>query len=412
PFKSQTFRVNLTEQVGSAIWYRGYLENGKKVWIQAYNVVSSLDTSKYTYYDLTLDEAHTIQMKANPQTDKYSREPAYVSSSYIKVYTRGFIQGSGVNLRTTPDLKTDENIYEQVGYGTAFLLLDSNVIGDPFQGNTKWYKILYKNKELYVHSSLVRLDGKVGVVTADVLNVRANKSTNSHIYGKLYKGAEVTILEEGSDWHKIQYSYWRNATSEDVRNYLNPTHFVNDPVQKFQFLDLSKPSGATADILNRFLKGKGILENQGQAFIEAAKKHGLNDVYLMSHALLETGNGTSELAIGVQYNGKTVYNMYGIGAYDGNAVESGAQFAYTHGWFDPETAIVEGAAFIGNDYIKTGQNTLYKMRWNPAAMDKLGKANHQYATDIAWAAKQAKTMYELYQQLESTILVLDIPVYK
>src|SRR5690606_16233891 len=41
PFKGQIFKVNLTEKVGDAIWYRGYLDNGKKVWIQAYNVTTA-----------------------------------------------------------------------------------------------------------------------------------------------------------------------------------------------------------------------------------------------------------------------------------------------------------------------------------------------------------------------------------
>ncbi|MCM2531966.1 hypothetical protein NDK43_05615 [Neobacillus pocheonensis] len=63
------------------------------------------------------------------------------------------------------------------------------------------------------------------------------------------------------------------------------------------------------------------------------------------------GNGTSELANGVQINGKTVYNMYGIGAFDSSVVESCAQFAYNAGWFTTEAAIISGAQFIANGYI-------------------------------------------------------------
>ncbi|TRY36612.1 mannosyl-glycoprotein endo-beta-N-acetylglucosamidase, partial [Geobacillus sp. LEMMJ02] len=48
PFQFQTFKVNLTEKVGSAIWYRGYLENGQKVWIQAYNVTVEKPTITFT----------------------------------------------------------------------------------------------------------------------------------------------------------------------------------------------------------------------------------------------------------------------------------------------------------------------------------------------------------------------------
>ena len=40
-----------------------------------------------------------------------------------------------------------------------------------------------------------------------------------------------------------------------------------------------------------------MLENQGQAF-NAAKLTGVNEIYLIAHALLETGNGQSKLAKG------------------------------------------------------------------------------------------------------------------
>src|SRR5699024_11256103 len=55
----------------------------------------------------------------------------------------------------------------------------------------------------------------------------------------------------------------------------------------------------------------------------------------------------------------------------------------TEGWFTPQDAIVGGAEFIGEKYISVGQDTLYKMRWNPA-----NPATHQYATDAGWAVKQ------------------------
>ena len=51
------------------------------------------------------------------------------------------------------------------------------------------------------------------------------------------------------------------------------------------------------------------------------------------------------------------------------------------------------------------------MRWNPGAMEK-GNVTHQYASDIGWAAKQTRTIYNLYQQLDSYTIHLDIPVYK
>jgi len=320
----------------------------------------NIETEKISLnkYDLTLEEAVEIQMKASPQTDS---EYAWVSKDYI-----------------------DDN----------------------------------------------------SKVTADVLNVREGPSQVYLEIGELTKGAKVTIVDEVNGWYQIEYitrnHQWTHASPANIEYYLNPYNFINDEVQQFQFLDLSKASNVSVETLNNFLSGKGTLHGQGQAFIDASHKHGINDMYLVSHAILETGNGGSELARGVEVGKnksgelvlvnsnnrsslteiKRVYNMFGVGANDNVALENGAKTAYTRGWTTPYKAIVGGAEFIGNNYIKAGQNTLYEMRWNPAGMESNGYATHQYATDIGWASKQIYTMYNLYQQLDSYILILDIPVYK
>lgn len=290
-------------------------------------------------------------------------------------------------------------------------------------------------------------------VTASTLNVRYAPNENSSILGKLSNGATVTIRDEYNGWYLIDFNHsaqWVHAGPKEVLYYLNPAHFINDEKQMFQFLDLSKPSGATAAQLNKYLQGKGTLTNQGQAFIDAGKRHGINEVYLISHAILETGHGKSNLASGkikvgeitknkkyvvqlpngriyIVENGKatrndnynlkgitmrSIYNMFGINAYDSNPDVFGAERAYREGWFSPRAAILGGAAFIGNGYINAGQNTLYKMRWNPQAMAANKKASHQYATDIAWAYKQVGRIYDLYKEIGITTSYFDIPVYK
>ncbi|MFC4661447.1 SH3 domain-containing protein [Oceanobacillus aidingensis] len=251
-------------------------------------------------------------------------------------------------------------------------------------------------------------------VTASALNVRSGPAAGNKTVGQLSNGTKVTILGEYNGWYQISFNHrqWVNASEKDVLHYLDPTNFVNDARQQFQFLDLSKISDASITDLNNYLSGKGTLSSQGKAFRDAGKAHGINDVYLLSHAILETGNGGSTLAKGVMYNGVKVYNMYGVGAFDNCAIECGAKRAYEEGWTTPYKAIVGGASFIGNSYVKAGQNTLYKMRWNPEGMERHGYATHQYATDIGWAQKQVSTMYNLYQALKLDNLQLDIPEYK
>src|SRR5699024_5165800 len=129
-------------------------------------------------------------------------------------------------------------------------------------------------------------------------------------------------------------------------------------------------------------------------------------------AQLETGNGSSSLAKGVKYNGKTVYNMYGIGAVDSDPLNGGAKTAYENGWFTPAAAIEGGAEWISKQYIQNQhkQNTLYKMKWNTNMIDD--DAWKQYETDIAWATKQISQIKNIYNQMDNPSYHYDIAKYK
>ncbi len=199
------------------------------------------------------------------------------------------------------------------------------------------------------------------------------------------------------------------AYREEVEYYLDPAPLLND-AEKYQFLDLSESNNISEDILNSYLSGKGVLDGMGKTFIEAARKYNLSEVYLAVHACLESGNGTSQLASGIEMNGKVVYNMFGIGAVDSSPIAGGAQYAYDNGWTSVESAIMGGAEWISGYYINNRdyrQNTLYKMRWNPES-----PGVHQYATDIAWASKQAATLQNMFAAFPSARMSFDYPVYK
>ncbi len=86
-------------------------------------------------------------------------------------------------------------------------------------------------------------------------------------------------------------------------------------------------------------------------------------------------------------NSNTKYhNVFGIAAYDNDPLREGIKYAKQAGWDTVSKAIVGGAKFIGNSYVKSGQSTLYKMRWNPAH-----PGTHQYATDIDWEQLMLKS---------------------
>lgn len=202
---------------------------------------------------------------------------------------------------------------------------------------------------------------------------------------------------------------WVPADSNAILKYLDPNNYINDIFGRFEFLKLTYYDGISVDDINNVLEGKGVLENKGNVFLKAAADNNVNPMYLVSHALLETGNGTSNLATGIVVNGKTVYNMFGIHAFDQNADYYGSQYAYDQGWFSVDAAILGGAKFISNSYINDpdyNQDTLYKMRWNP------NNPSHQYATDVKWAINQIYNIKSLYDLCPAAKLIFDIPIFK
>lgn len=221
------------------------------------------------------------------------------------------------------------------------------------------------------------------------------------------------------------------ASQSAVAYYMNPNNFGKDSAEIYQFLVLSTPvEGLNATTVNsQALKGMGVLENTANAFIQAGLDNKVNAIYLMSHAIHETGKGTSALAKGIEVgvnslgkpemvtaqnranltNIKKAYNVYGIGAVDANADKLGAETAYQNGWFTVKDAIIGGASFVKAKYIGVGQDTLYEMRWDPTK-----PTNHQYATHIMWAVLQAQRIQEIYEQTgadKTTKMVFEIPSY-
>lgn len=182
---------------------------------------------------------------------------------------------------------------------------------------------------------------------------------------------------------------WYNANSQQVKTAMNTNEIFKSSTQIYQFLRLDKYQGLSVEKLNQILNGKGTLHNKGKAVSDACKKYDINEIYLIAHALLESGGGTSNYASG-RYG---VYNYFGIGAYDNNP-DNAITFARNHGWTTPEKAIIGGAKFVKEGYIDRGQNTLYRMRWNPKR-----PGTHQYATDIRWASHQATTIFNYYQKI-------------
>lgn len=311
-----------------------------------------------------------------------------------------------VNVRTGPG--RDNPAIGLAYSGEKYLLLDTATVN----GET-WNKIEFEGQIGWFHSGYAMdvtaakpgMEVKVGDFVTIIANgtaLRRTPSPSAETLSYLASHSSYMVLERSGTWMKVQHK----GTEGWIQNSeAYGTDQVNTDM--FQFLDLRGGTGITPEELNKVLQGKGILHGQGEAFVEASRLHDINEIYLVSHALLETGNGSSELATGQRVNGTMVYNMYGIGAYDQDPVTLGAQTAYENGWTTPEKAIIDGARWIASAYVHNsdGQYTLYKMRYN--YMDP----HYQYATDIAWARAQTDQIRNLYGMVQGYHLRFEIPIY-
>ncbi len=148
-------------------------------------------------------------------------------------------------------------------------------------------------------------------------------------------------------------------------------------VEAIRDQDLGVWKMPTEDELNDWIKSKNAsspFNGHADIFIEAAKQSGLDPRYIIAHAALESGWGTSTIA-------KNKNNYFGIGAFDSSPYASAYKFGS-----GLAAGIIGGANWIAKNYYnsKYQQKTLRQMRWN--------KGVHQYATDTGWDTKIAQIM--------------------
>ncbi len=149
-----------------------------------------------------------------------------------------------------------------------------------------------------------------------------------------------------------------------------------DPAGAFTVdTDLRSESGMGAALIDRYLAARTSLPPLGAAFVAAERAYGVNARYLVAHALLESGRGTSRIA-------RTFHNLFGWNAVDADPVGQASRFA------DDAAGIDFVACQVSQLYLTPGG------RWWGGA-PTLRAMNRRYASDPAWAAKVAALANEL-----------------
>ena len=385
----------------------------------------------------------------------YNNKIAYVSSGYLKTVSTNtsdtkpedsteqykeikVVNTNGLNVRKGPSTS-----YSSIGK----LNKGSNV--EVISESAGWSKINYNNTTAYVATmyldkitSSEQVPPVVGGdsvenVNGAIINYKAlNYTLKDHVdvqYKKALEGGNVISSsisrssEESTTYVMAQSRAFSPASKSDLEYYLNPGNFTSSNRGMMQFLRLDTYKGGVSESeLNSYLNslpkvnGKNtVFYNQGKTFIDAAKRYDIDLIYLVSHAMWETGYGKSVLAQGqtiTSYKGNTlpqpvtVYNFFGIGAIDKSANVSGAEASYSNGWTSIEKTIDGSAKWIRDNYIKSSkynQNTIYKMKFN------YEYSFHQYATDVNWANGISGIMYKLVSMYDTASnLNFEVPNYK
>ncbi|ANU10087.1 S-layer protein / peptidoglycan endo-beta-N-acetylglucosaminidase [Planococcus antarcticus DSM 14505] len=166
---------------------------------------------------------------------------------------------------------------------------------------------------------------------------------------------------------------------------------VADSHQYFNMLPLHSATSYTATELDKYLQDKFPYYNKtlngekwtvsplvgaGKFFKEMEKTHKINALYLMSHAIHESGWGTSKIA-------QDKHNLFGYGAVDGDAYNR----AYSYDTFKES---IEDAALRINKGYQSPTGSYY----NGSILGNKGIGmNVRYASDAFWGEKIAGHMF-------------------
>ncbi|WP_197096410.1 SH3 domain-containing protein [Paraclostridium sordellii] len=397
------------------------------------NVRSGPSTSHGIIGSLKNNEKVEVISESNGWSKiKYNGKEGYVSSTYLKDSNEGGTVTPPEQTKTKVVTATSLNV--RSGPSTRHGIIGSlknNEKVEVISESNGWSKIKYNGKEGYVSSTYLtdyqgggtNPGGGSGGSSSEVVNGATvnyrnlSYSLQDHVNKQASKGNGNMISGRG----------FVQASRSDIEHYINPKNFTSSKSGMLQFLRLdSYKGGISASELNGYLNslspassGTNVFYNQGQAFLDAARKYNIDVVYLVGHSMVETGYGKSTLAQGqvlTSYKGSPlpkpvkVYNFFGIGAFDGTANLSGAEAAYKNGWTTVEKTIEGSAKWLSQNYIHNGgydQNTLYKMRWSYEHLW------HQYATDVNWANVISSVMSRLVGMYDTNSnLVYEVPVHR
>ena len=263
---------------------------------------------KSTFYQTTMKEALDIQMTKSPKdTNNFSKIAKKRDVAYY-MNPNNFIQFSPYDDHLAIDkviITASNSLNVRKGPATSYDVVGYVYNGDIYdvlERKDGWCNIDFNVTSGWISSSYTQIldlitseeiSFKTIKILSDNVNVRNKNNSSSDILTQVNKDEIYISLENSDGWYKIntdEHEGWVNCQHVESIN--------NVPREMYQFLILSENFGVSSEDLDEELLGKGILEGLGQAFLDASIEYNINEIYLLSHALHETGHGTSSLSTG------------------------------------------------------------------------------------------------------------------
>lgn len=263
-----------------------------------------------------------------------------------------------------------------------------------------------------------------------------NESVASH-------GRNLVSKNKGSEWicsvcgnKPYDNGSWRCASEAAVEYYMDPRNSLNEDYI-FQFETLSyketvqniegvkkilsdAPYLLTDKITYTTTSGQTATINKSypQVIMEAAKENNISPYHLAARIRQEQGPGDKPSATASgNYGGyKGYYNFCNIGATGSGSsqvITNALNKAKIEGWTNPELSIKGGAKYLAEDYISTGQDTLYLQKFDVDNSD--GTLYwFQYMQNLSASKSEGLDVKKSYDSLGLTNSNFDfvIPVYE
>ncbi|USK97474.1 SH3 domain-containing protein [Bacillus tropicus] len=300
------------------------------------------------------NEAEATQIMQNMKEDAYIK-----SDGKVVNMKQGFVRANGViNIY---DITTGKKLtYVKGGADLKFVKAVDDRIHVQIDGMTGYVNI----NDVTLHPTM----------TGEKTSYYATK--NGKLYHYVYNpenGKHATYQIGNAPKHLKEGEHYEAFDKKQIGG--------QDSYQYFEYMPLRATSTYTGDEIDNFLRksnAKSPLIGLGKYFVSAAEKYKMNAGYLVSHAILESGWGTSRIA-------QDKKNLFGFRAVDSDPYNGATGFKT---W---EEGIDFCAAYIDKHYLNPSGNT-----YNGGNLgDKAQGMNVMYASDENWGQQIASLMYRI-----------------